>query len=67
MTRVALLVFEQNGPCSTVGARLAKLHARPELTFEFVKAASERRGVVGTVHMAGLVLMHDEVLIYPPV
>ena len=65
--QVILAVWEQNGPCRTVGDRLANHHGRHELMAKFVAAAKDKRGVMGIVLAAGLVKVGDEVLVYPPV
>ena len=61
-----LTIWEQNGPCRTVGDRLAKFYGRHELMAKFVAAAKNRRGVMGFVLAAGLVRVGDTVLVYPP-
>jgi hypothetical protein len=62
-----LIVFEKNGPCATVGKRLAEHYHKPDLTSLFVRAAQNRRGVMGFVYSRGLAEVGDEVLVYPPV
>jgi hypothetical protein len=60
-----LAVWEENGPCSGVGSRLAQHYSRPELNSRFVAAARQKRGVTGFVLAAGTVRRGDEVLVYP--
>ena len=64
--QVILAVWEQNGPCRTVGDRLASHYGQHELMAKFVAAAKDRRGVMGFVLAAGLVRVGDPVLVYPP-
>lgn len=66
-TQAILAVWEENGPCETVGARLEELYGTPRLKTEFVKAAQHRRGLMGFVYAAGRVAVGDEVRVYPPV
>jgi hypothetical protein len=61
-----LAVWEENTPCSVVGARLAALHDRPTLKKQFVSAAANKRGVVGIVLAPGEVRRGDEVRVYSP-
>ena len=61
-----LAVWEENTPCSVVGARLAALHDRPTLKKQFVSAATNKRGVVGLVLAPGEVRRGDEVRVYSP-
>jgi hypothetical protein len=62
-----LAVWEENGPCKTVGKRLENHYNVPGLTTDFVRAAQGKRGVMGFVLSPGLVCRHDQVLVYPPV
>lgn len=62
-----LAVWEQNGPCKTVGERVAEHNRRHDLTDAFVRAAKGRRGVMGLVLAAGTVQLGDTVIVYPPV
>ncbi len=61
-----LAVWEKNGPCATVGRRLADHHNNSDLTTTFVRAAQNRRGVMGFVLSPGWVSVGDKVLVYPP-
>jgi len=61
-----LAVWERNGPCKTVGDRLAEHHSQPDLSAHFGRAAKDKRGVMGFVLSAGPVYRGDEVLAYPP-
>lgn len=61
-----LFVLEKNGPCITVGRRLAEHHGRPELTSMFVNIARNRRGLMGVVFSQGWVEVGDDVRVYPP-
>jgi hypothetical protein len=62
-----LAVWEENTPCTVVGARLAAFHNQPRLKNHFVSAARNRRGVVGFVLAPGLVRKGDEVRVYSPI
>jgi hypothetical protein len=62
-----LAVWEENGPCKTVGQRLEDHHQRPGLKTDFVAAAQGKRGVMGFVLAAGHVAVGDQVLVYSPV
>ena len=61
-----LAVWEENGPCKTVGQRLEDYHNEPGLKTRFVAAAQNKRGVMGIVLAAGEIHRGDEVLVYPP-
>ena len=67
LTQAVLAVWEENGPCATVGKRLEEHHAKPGLTTDFIRAAQGKRGVMGFVLAAGEVRVGDTVLLYPPV
>ncbi|MBT3271089.1 hypothetical protein HN371_28365 [Candidatus Poribacteria bacterium] len=67
LTQAVLAVWEENGPCATVGERLEKHHAKPGLKTDFIRAAQGKRGVMGLVLSAGEVRVGDTVLAYPPV
>lgn len=62
-----LAVWEQNGPCRTVGERLARHHGNEDLTAQFVAHAVGRRGLMGVVLTAGYIEVGDVVQVYPPV
>jgi hypothetical protein len=64
--QLILAVWERNGPCKTVGERLAKHHERFELMGQFVQAAQDNRGLMGFVISSGHIYTGDEVLLYPP-
>jgi hypothetical protein len=66
-TQAILAVWEENGPCRTVGERLETLHQKPGLKTDFIRAAQGMRGVMGFVLSAGMISVGDEVRIYPPV
>lgn len=66
-TQAILAVWEENGPCATVGGRLEKHHGKPGLTTDFIRAAQGKRGVMGFVLAAGEVRVGDTVHLYPPV
>ncbi len=65
--RLILAVWEENGPCKTVGQRLADHHKRFDLMGQFVQAAKGKRGVMGIVLSVGHIYVGDDVLVYPPV
>lgn len=65
-TQAILTVWEENGPCKTVGDRLEQHHNTAGLKTQFVRAAEGKRGVIGFVLSAGPVTCDDEVLVYPP-
>lgn len=51
-----------NDPCRKSGAAIAAhVEARPDLQFAFVKAARDKRGLVGWVEREGIVSAGDEV------
>jgi hypothetical protein len=51
-----------NDPCRKSGAAIAaQVEGRPDLQFAFVKAARDRRGLVGWVEREGIVRAGDEV------
>lgn len=51
-----------NGPCRKSGAAIARLHPdRSDVEFAFVKAAADRRGLVGWVEREGVVRPGDAV------
>jgi len=67
-SQVILAVWEENGPCKTVGARLEQLYpTHAGLKTEFVRAAQGRRGVMGFVLSAGHVYVGDTVTVFPPI
>lgn len=66
-TQLILAVWEENGPCGTVGRRLEAHHSRPGLSTDFIAAAQHRRGLMGFVLAPGSVLVGDPVHVYPPV
>ena len=61
-----LAVWEENGPCKTVGKRLADLHDDATLTSKFVEAAYRRRGLMGFVLSGGYINEGDLVHAYSP-
>ena len=64
--QVILAVWEENGPCKTVGKRLAQTYENNDLEARFVREAKDRRGVMGIVLSGGIIQKGDEVLVYPP-
>lgn len=64
--QLILAVWEENGPCKTVGQRLADIHPEVSIT-DFVKTAQGKRGVMGFVYAQGKALVGDEVKLYAPV
>ena len=62
-----LIVWEENGPCRTVGERLENHYDAKGLKTDFVRFAQHKRGVMGFVYSAGPVSWKDPVLVYPPV
>lgn len=67
ITRPILAVWEENGPCKTVGDRLEQYHSRPGLKTDFITASLGRRGVMGFVLASGTIEVGDTVTVYPPV
>ncbi|MFM2374493.1 MAG: hypothetical protein RLZZ234_488 [Candidatus Parcubacteria bacterium] len=66
--QVILAVWEENGPCKTVGERLRAYHNAPQgMIADFIKAANGKRGVMGLVLSPGIVMKGDAVRVYPPV
>lgn len=65
--RPILAVWEENGPCKTVGRRLENLYAREGLKSAFISLAKNKRGLMGFVLGIGTVKVGDRVLVYPPV
>ena len=65
--RAVLAVWEENGPCGTVGKRLEEHHKKPGLKTDFIAAAQNKRGLMGIVLYAGIIAIGDSVLVYPPV
>jgi hypothetical protein len=66
-SQAVLAVWEENGPCRTVGELLELLHQKPGLKTDFIRAAQGKRGVMGFVLSPGTVSVGDTVLVYPPV
>lgn len=66
-TQAILAVWEENGPCRTVGERLENYHRTEGLKTRFIREAQNKRGVMGFVLSAGKVSRNDHVLVYPPV
>ena len=66
-SQAVLAVWEQNGPCKTVGQRLADHYGQPDLVRAFIAAAQGKRGVTGMVLSAGWISVGDAVMVYPPV
>jgi hypothetical protein len=66
-TQLILAVWEENGPCHVVGQRLADHYNNLELKKRFIAEAQGRRGVMGFVLSAGLVMVGDEVELFPRV
>jgi hypothetical protein len=48
-----VFITEENGPCIHPGHKLAKAHRRKGLIFDFVRAATHRRGLLGIVEREG--------------
>jgi MOSC domain-containing protein YiiM len=67
VTQAILAVWEENSPCDGVGKRLEAHHKQPGLSARFIKAAQNKRGVMGLVLSPGEVRVGDTVLVYPPV
>lgn len=65
--RPVLAVWEENSPCHIVGERLEYYHNKPGLKTDFVKAAQNKRGLMGFVLARGVIEVGDSVLVYPPV
>jgi hypothetical protein len=66
-SQAILAVWEENEPCRTAGEEVAMLYKEPKLVAKYVKAALNRRGVMGFVLSAGQVCLGDEVRVYAPV
>ena len=60
-------IWEENGPCKTVGGRLADHYQDDYLKTRLIVAAQNKRGVMGFVLAPGIIKRGDEVLVYPPV
>lgn len=56
-----IFITEENGPCRQVGRKLAQAFDRPALEFDFVKAATRRRGLLGLVEREGAISPGDVV------
>ena len=67
VTQAILAVWEENGPCRTVGERLEAHHGIEGLKTRLIREARNKRGVMGFVLSAGSVSLQDRVLVYPPV
>ena len=67
VNQAILTVWEENGPCRTVGERLEQLYNNPGLKTKFIREAQGKRGVMGFVLAAGVVNVGDTVQVYPPV
>ncbi len=61
-----LRVEAYNKPCRGPGRKLADAHDRPELEFDFVKAAACLRGLVLSVTHAGVIRPGDAVVVVGP-
>jgi hypothetical protein len=61
-----LRVEAYNRPCRGPGRKLAEAHARPELEFDFVKAAASLRGLVLSVTHPGMIRPGDAVIVVGP-
>ena len=66
-SQAVLAVWEENGPCRTVGERLAKHHGVKGMKTNFIRESQNKRGVMGFVLSSGTVSLGDQVLVYPPV
>lgn len=68
MAQAILAVWEENGPCATVAARLAVIYPeKHNIKTDFIRAAQHKRGVMGFVLSAGPVFVGDVATVYPPV
>lgn len=54
-----VFITEENGPCRQAGRKLAEAFDRPDLEFDFVRAAKHRRGLLGLVEREGPVAPGD--------
>ena len=61
-----LRVEAYNRPCRGPGRKLADAHGRPELEFDFVKAAVSLRGLVLSVTSPGVIRPGDAVVVVGP-
>jgi hypothetical protein len=57
----AVRIDGDNGPCRASGRAIAAKAGRPELEFAFVKAATNKRGLVGWVEREGEIRPGDDV------
>jgi hypothetical protein len=62
-----LRVEEENQPCTGPGKMIAAQYQDNKLTSRFVKAAMQRRGIVATVELPGLIAAGDVVTANTPV
>lgn len=68
LTQAILAVWEENGPCATVAARLADVYPeKHNIKRDFIRAAQHKRGVMGFVLSPGSVSVGDVATVYPPV
>lgn len=54
-----VFITEENGPCIQPGHKLAKVFKRKSLIFDFVRAATHKRGLLGIVEREGAIAAGD--------
>lgn len=62
----SLICEGENEPCIAPGKEIAAQYGRPELAARFVKAAKQRRGIVCSVELPGVIAAGDKVRIALP-
>jgi MOSC domain-containing protein YiiM len=60
-----IFITEENGPCIQPGHKLAKAFGRKSLVFDFVRAATHRRGLLGIVEREGPIAAGDSFKVVP--
>lgn len=66
-SQAILAVWEENGPCRTVGERVESASGGHTTSAEFVRAAHKKRGLMGFVLSPGVVRVGDQIRVYGPV
>ena len=60
-----VFITEENGPCIQPGHKLAKAFKRKSLIFDFVRAATHKRGLLGIVEREGAIAAGDLFKVIP--